>query len=118
MGFLDFITKPMDPERGNDDFDIFLKERNVEKQSWNYNYRDAYEYYRETGIDPYNYKSKHWVSKFKHPLSDERYIQDKETNKWFDTIKSKFVNEERVAQQTVERLDYLENRPLNGNRKK
>ena len=118
MGFLDFITRPMDPERGNDDFDIFLKERNVEKQSWNYNYRDAYEYYRETGIDPYNYKSKHWVSKFKHPLSDERYIQDKEPNKWFDTIKSKFVNEERVAQQTVERLDYLENRHLKGNRKK
>tara|TARA_Y100000310_G_scaffold114878_1_gene113412 strand:- start:308 stop:667 length:360 start_codon:yes stop_codon:yes gene_type:complete len=119
MGLLDFITKPMSPEQGSDDYSVFLKERNVGKQSWNYNYRDAYEYYRETGIDPYSEEAHGgkggWVSKFKHPLSEERYLQDEETKKWFDTIENKFVSEEKVAQQTVERLDYLENMPLNGN---
>ena len=33
-------------------------------------------------------------------------------------IKNKFVNEEAVAEQTIERLDYLENMPLNGNKKR
>jgi len=118
MGLLDFLTKPMDPEQGNDEYNIFLAERGVREQKWDYNYRDAYEYFRETGIDPYDNKSKHWVSKFKHPLSSERYIQDKENNKWFDTIENKFVNEEAVAQQTIERLEYLESMPLNGNKKR
>ena len=36
-----------------------------------------------------------WTSKFKHPLSPERFIQDKETSKWFDTIKNKFVNDNK-----------------------
>ena len=119
MGLLDFFAKPTNPARQDfDEYDIFLAERGVEKQSWDYNYRDAYEYFRETGVDPYDGKSKHWVSKFKHPLSPERYIQDKESNKWFDTIKNKFVNEEKVAQQTIERLEYLESMPLNGNKKR
>ena len=119
MGLLDFLSKPMDPEQGNgDEYDIFLAERGVKKQSWDYNYRDAYEHFRETGVDPYDSKSKHWVSKFKHLLSPERYIQDKQNNKWFDTIENKFVNEEAVAQQAIERLDYLENMPLNGNKKR
>ena len=70
MGLLDFLSKPMDPEQGNgNEYDIFLAERGVKKQSWDYNYRDAYEYFRETGVDPYDEKSKHWVSKFKHRLS-------------------------------------------------
>ena len=116
MGLLDFLSKPMDPEQGNgNEYDIFLAERGVKKQSWDYNYRDAYEYFRETGVDPYDEKSKHWVSKFKHRLSPERYIQDKQNNKWFDTIENKFVNEEAVAQQIVERLDYLKDMPLDGN---
>ena len=119
MGFLDILTKPINPAKQNfDEFDIFLAERGVEKQSWDYDYTAAYENYRETGVDPYDNKSKHWVSKFKHPLSPERYIQDKESSKWFDTIENKFVNEEKVAQQTIERLDYLENMPLNGNKKR
>ena len=119
MGLLDFLMRPVDVERQDfDEFDIFLAERGVEKQSWNYDYTAAYEDYRETGVDPYDNKSKHWTSKFKHPLSPERYIQDKENNKWFDTIENKFVNEEKVAQQTIERLDYLENMPLNGNKKR
>ena len=119
MGLLDFLTKPVNPHRQNfDEYDIFLAERGVEKQSWNYDYTAAYEDYRETGVDPYDSKSKHWVSKFKHPLSNERYIKDEETKKWFDTIKNKFVNEEAVAQQTIERLEYLESMPLNGNKKR
>ena len=119
MGLLDFLSKPMDPEQGNgNEYDIFLAERGVKKQSWDYNYRDAYEYFRETGVDPYDEKSKHWVSKFKHRLSPERYIQDKQNNKWFDTIENKFVNEEAVAQQIVERLDYLKDMPLDGNQKR
>jgi len=119
MGLLDFLTRPINPAKQNfDEFDIFLAERGVEKQSWDYDYTAAYENYRETGVDPYDNKSKHWVSKFKHPLSPERYIQDKESSKWFDTIENKFVNEEKVAQQTIERLDYLENMPLNGNKKR
>ena len=119
MGLLDFLTKPVNPHRQRfDEYDIFLAERGVEKQSWDYDYTAAYEDYRETGVDPYDSKSKHWVSKFKHPLSPERYIQDKENNKWFDTIKNKFVNEEKVAQQAIERLEYLESMPLNGNKKR
>ena len=119
MGLLDFLTKPVNPHRQIfDEYDIFLAERGVEKQSWDYDYTAAYEDYRETGVDPYDPKSKHWVSKFKHPLSPERYIQDKENNKWFDTIKNKFVNEEKVAQQAIERLEYLESMPLNGNKKR
>jgi len=119
MGLLDFLSKPMDPEQGNgNEYDIFLAERGVKKQSWDYNYRDAYEYFRETGVDPYDEKSKHWVSKFKHRLSPERYIQDKQNNKWFDTIENKFVNEEAVAQQIVERLDYLKDMPLDGNQQR
>ena len=119
MGLLDFLSKPMDPEQGNgDEYDIFLAERGVKKQSWDYDYRDAYEYFRETGVDPYDEKSKHWVSKFKHRLSPERYIQDKQNNKWFDTIENKFVNEEAVAQQIVERLDYLKDMPLDGNQQR
>ena len=119
MGFLDILTKPINPAKQNfDEFDIFLAERGVEKQSWDYDYTAAYENYRETGVDPYDNKSKHWVSKFKHPLSPERFIQDKESSKWFDTIENKFVNEEKVAQQAIERLDYLENMPLNGNKKR
>ena len=119
MGLLDFLSKPINPHRQNfDEYDVFLAERGVEKQSWDYDYTAAYEDYRETGVDPYDPKSKHWVSKFKHPLSPERYIQDKESNKWFDTIKNKFVNEEKVAQQAIERLDYLESMPLNGNIKR
>ena len=113
VGLLDFITKPLNPGRQEfDGFDIFLAERNVENQSWDYNYRNAYEYYRETGIDPYNPKSKHWISKFKHPLSSERYISDKEDDKWFDTIENKFVSGEIVAQQEIERLEYLETLPI------
>ena len=119
MGLLDFLTRPVNPAKQNfDEFDIFLAERGVEKQSWDYDYTAAYENYRETGVDPYDNKSKHWVSKFKHPLSPERYIQDKESSKWFDTIKNKFVNEEAVARQTIERLEFLENMPLNGNKKR
>ena len=119
MGFLDILTKPINPAKQNfDEFDIFLAERGVEKQSWDYDYTAAYENYRETGVDPYDNKSKHWVSKFKHPLSPERFIQDKESSKWFDTIENKFVNEERVAQQAIERLEYLESMPLNGNKKR
>jgi len=119
MGLLDFLTKPLNPQKQRfDEFDIFLAERGVEKQSWNYDYDAAYADYKETGVDPYDKKSKHWVSKFKHPLSDERYIKDKETNKFFDTIENKFVNEEVVAQQAMQRLDYLENMPLNGNKKR
>ena len=119
MGLLDFLTRPVNPHRQNfDEYDIFLAERGVEKQSWDYDYTAAYENYRETGVDPYDSKSKHWVSKFKHPLSPERYIQDKESNKWFDTIKNKFVNKEAVAQQEIERLEYLESMPLNGNKKR
>ncbi len=125
MGLLDFLSKPVDPEQGgNTDYDVFLAERNVHNvtyEDW-YNYRDAYEYFRETGTDPYDPKAHEgkggWTSKFKHPLSPERFIQDKETSKWFDTIKNKFVNEEAVAQQTIERLDYLENMPLDGNKKR
>ena len=123
MGLLDFLSKPMDPEQGgNKDYDIFLAERGVGKQSWNYDYNAAYEDYKETGVDPYDPKAHGgkggWISKFKHPLSDERYMRDEETGKWFDTIKNKFVNEEKVAQQTIERLEYLENMPLNGNKKR
>ena len=119
MGLLDFLARPGNPqEQSFDEFDIFLAERGVEKQSWNYDYTAAYEDYKKTGVDPYDVKSKHWVSKFKHPLSPERYIQDKESNKWFDTIEDKFVNEEKVAQQTIERLEYLESMPLNGNKKR
>ena len=121
MGLLDFLAKPLDPvEGGDDEYNIFLGERNVRNVSYKdwYNYDDAYAHYRETGIDPYDSKSKHWTSKFKHPLSPERYIQDEESKKWFDTIKNKFVNEEAVAQQEIERLDYLENMPLNGNKKR
>ena len=121
MGLLDFFTKPVNPGRQNfDEYDIFLAERNVRDVSYKdwYNYDDAYEHFRETGIDPYDSKSKHWDSKFKHPLSPERYIQDKENNKWFDTIENKFVNEEAVAQQIVERLDYLKDMPLDGNQKR
>jgi hypothetical protein len=119
MGFLDILTKPINPAKQNfDEFDIFLAERGVEKQSWDYDYTAAYENYRETGVDPYDNKSKHWVSKFKHPLSPERFIQDKESSKWFDTIENKFVNEEKVAQQAIERLEYLESMPLNGNKKR
>ena len=119
MGLLDFITRPIDPEQGdNQDYNTFLAERGVKQQSWNYDYAAAYEDYKETGVDPYDTKSKHWTSKFKHPLSPERYIQDKESSKWFDTIENKFVNEEAVAQQAIERLDYLENMPLNGNKKR
>ena len=119
MGLLDFLSKPVNPHRQRfDEFDIFLAERGVEKQSWNYDYDAAYADYKETGEDPYDKKSKHWVSKFKHPLSDERYIKDEETNKFFDTIENKFVNEEVVAQQAIQRLDYLENMPLNGNKKR
>ena len=121
MGLLDFLTKPINPARQNfDEYDIFLAERNVRDVSYKdwYNYDDAYEHFRETGIDPYDTKSKHWTSKFKHPLSPERFIQDKESKKWFDTIENKFVNKEAVAQQEIERLDYLENMPLNGNKKR
>ena len=119
MGLLDFLTRPINPAKQNfDEYDIFLAERGVKEQSWNYDYTAAYEDYKKTGVDPYDVKSKHWVSKFKHPLSPERYIQDKESSKWFDTIENKFVNEEKVAQQTIERLDYLENMPLNGNKKR
>ena len=119
MGLLDFLTKPINPHRQRfDEFDVFLAERGVEKQSWNYDYTAAYEDYKKTGIDPYDVKSKHWVSKFKHPLSPERFIQDKESSKWFDTIENKFVNEEKVAQQTIERLEFLESMPLNGNKKR
>ena len=121
MGLLDFFAKPTNPARQDfDEYDIFLAERNVRDanpRDW-YDYNAAYEYYRETGIDPYDSKSKHWASKFKHPLSPERYIQDKENKKWFDTIENKFVNEEAVAQQTIERLEYLESMPLNGNKKR
>ena len=120
MGLLDFLTKPVNPHRQNfDEYDVFLAERNVRNVSYKdwYNYDDAYAHYMETGMDPYDRESKHWTSKFKHPLSPERYIQDKENKKWFDTIENKFVNEEVVAQQVVERLEYLENMPLNGNRK-
>jgi len=118
MNILDFISKPMDPEQneGNQEYNTFLAERGVQRQKWDYNYRDAYEYFRETGIDPYDQKSKHWTSKFKHPLSEERYIRDEETGKWFDTIGSKFVEEEKVAQQTIERLEYMEGLPLNEER--
>jgi hypothetical protein len=117
MGFLDFLTKPIDPEKGsNQDYNIFLAERGVKRQSWNYDYTAAYEDYKKTGIDPYDPKSKHWVSTFKHPLSEERYIQDEETKKWFDTIKDKFVSEEAVAQQAIERLEYLEGMPLDEKR--
>ena len=119
MGLLDFLTRPINPAKQNfDEFDIFLAERGVERENWDYDYTAAYENYRETGVDPYDNKSKHWVSKFKHPLSPERYIQDKESSKWFDTIENKFVNEEKVAQQTIERLEYLESMPLNGNKKR
>jgi hypothetical protein len=121
MGFLDILTKPINPARqGFDEYDIFLAERNVRDASYKdwYDYDAAYEHYRETGIDPYDSKSKHWTSKFKHPLSPERYIQDKESKKWFDTIKNKFVNKEAVAQQEIERLEYLESMPLNGNKKR
>ena len=121
MGLLDFLSKPVSPHEQNfDEYDIFLAERNVRNVSYKdwYNYDDAYESYRETGIDPYDTKSKHWTSKFKHLLSPERYIQDKESKKWFDTIENKFVNEEAVAQQEIERLEYLENMPLNGNKKR
>ena len=117
MGLLDILTKPLNPAKQEfDEFDIFLAERGVERQSWNYDYTAAYEDYKKTGVDPYDTKSKHWVSKFKHPLSDERYIQDEETKKWYDTIKNKFVNEEAVAQQTIERLEYLEGMPLDEKR--
>ena len=123
MGLLDFLTKPINPHRQRfDEFDIFLAERGVKEQSWNYDYTAAYEDYKKTGVDPYDPKAHGgkggWISKFKHPLSDERYIKDKETNKFFDTIENKFVNEEVVAQQAIERLDYLENMPLNGNKKR
>ena len=121
MGLLDFLAKPLAPVEGeNDEYSIFLTERNVQNATYEdwYNYRDAYEHFRETGVDPYDAKSKHWVSQFKHPLSPERFIQDKETSKWFDTIKNKFVNEEAVAQQIVERLDYLKDMPLDGNKKR
>ena len=119
MGLLDFLTRRVNPARqGFDEYDIFLAERGVEKQSWDYDYFAAYEDYKKTGVDPFDGKSKHWVSKFKHPLSPERYIQDKENNKWFDTIENKFVNEEAVAQQIVERLDYLKDMPLDGNQKR
>ena len=121
MGFLDILTKPINPARQNfDEFDIFLAERNVRDVSYKdwYDYDAAYESYRETGVDPYDTKSKHWTSKFKHPLSEERYIMVEETGKWFDTIGSKFVDEEKVAQQTIERLEYLESMPLNGNKKR
>ena len=119
MGLLDFLTRPVDPGKQNfDEFDIFLAERGVGEQSWNYDYTAAYEDYKKTGVDPYDRRSKHWVSKFKHPLSEERYLQDKESGKWFDTIGNKFVNEEAVAQQTIERLEFLENMPLNGNKKR
>ena len=119
MGFFETLTKPINPGKQEfDKYDVFLAERNVKNESYKdwYNYRSAYDYYRETGIDPYDTKSKHWTSKFKHPLSEERYIRDEETGKWFDTIGSKFVNEEKVAQQTVERLEYLESMPLNEER--
>ena len=117
MGFLDILTRPINPERQKfDELDIFLAERGVKKQGWNYDYIAAYEDYKKTGVDPYDPKSKHWVSKFKHPLSDERYIRDEETGKWFDTIKDKFVNEEAVAQQAIERLEYLEGMPLDEKR--
>ena len=119
MGLLDFLTRPTNPHKQRfDEFDIFLAERGVEEQNWNYDYTAAYEDYKTTGVDPYDGKSKHWVSKFKHPLSEERYLQDKESGKWFDTIGNKFVNEEAVAQQTIERLEFLENMPLNGNKKR
>ena len=117
MGFLDFLAKPGDPSKQEfEGFDIFLDERNVQKQKWDYNYRDAYEYFRETGIDPYDQKSKKWVSKFKHPLSEERFIKDKKSGKWFDTINSKFVDEEKVAQQVIERLEYTKDMPLDEER--
>ena len=117
MGLLDFLTRPVNPSKQDfDEYDIFLAERGVKRQSWNYDYTAAYEDYKETGVDPYDTKSKHWVSKFKHPLSDERYIRDEETKKWFDTIKDKFVNEEAVAQQAIERLEHLEGMPLDEKR--
>ena len=121
MGLLDFLTDPINPNKQSfDKFDIFLAERNVKDVSYKdwYNYDDAYEYFRKTGVDPYDSKSKHWDSKFKHRLSPERYIQDKKDNKWFDTIENKFVNEEAVAQQIVERLDYLKDMPLDGNQQR
>ena len=121
MGLLDFLAKPLGPETGDgDEYNTFLAERNVRDVSYKdwYNYDAAYENYRETGVDPYDEKSKHWSSKFKHRLSPERYFQDKENKRWFDTIENKFVNEEAVAQQIIERLDYLKDMPLDGNQKR
>ena len=121
MGLLDFLTKPINPAKQEfDELDTFLAERGVERQSWNYDYTAAYEDYKKTGVDPYNPEAHGgkggWISRFKHPLSDERYIQDEETKKWYDTIKNKFVNKEAVAQQIIERLEYLEGMPLDEKR--
>ena len=115
MGFFETLTKPINPGKQEfDKYDVFLAERNVKNESYKdwYNYRSAYDYYRETGIDPYDSKTKHWSSKFKHPLSPERYIKDKDNGRWQDTIGSEFVNEEKVAQQHISRLDYLKDLPL------
>jgi hypothetical protein len=33
-------------------------------------------------------------------------------------VKNKFVNKEAMTQQAIERLEYLESMPLNGNKKR
>jgi hypothetical protein len=115
-GFFDFLTSPLrpkedikDPEDINE-YDAFLLNRDVKKEKWDYDYKKAYQSFVETGEEPYDFKSKHWSSKFKHPLSEERYIKDK--NKWYDTIQNKYVPKDTVAFQEMKRSEYLKEMPI------
>jgi hypothetical protein len=115
-GFFDFLTSPLrpkedikDPEAINE-YDAFLLNRDVKKEKWDYDYKKAYQFFIDTGEEPYDFKSKKWLSKFKHPLSEERYIKDKD--KWYDTIQNKYVPKDTVAFQEMKRSEYLKEMPI------
>ena len=76
---------------------------------------------KHTGVlkyEWYNSPNKRYMS----ILDFEEFCNIKNFNiinsKYLNTVQNKFVNEEAVAQQAIERLDYLENMPLNGNKKR